>query len=79
MEINLVVRRVHLSKEGRSSFEYLTGEDDWSSVPSDAWLYGSITAFTHAEDFGGDAFLRLPQGREIAVELTDFWTPAEPG
>ena len=75
MEIDLVVRK----GRGAEVFEYLNKNNSWTTMPGDAWSYGSIAAFTDAEDFGGSVFLRLPQGREIAVESSDFWIPALPG
>lgn len=67
METVLVVRK----GKGAEVFQYLIQENVWTTMPSDARLYGSYIAFIDAEEFGGSVFLRFAQGREIAVELAD--------
>ena len=71
IDIVLVIKRTSGPK-----FQYFTPESTWSDNPSNAWLYGTRLAFDHAakiKDFKASVFLRLPKGREIHVDPSDFW------
>lgn len=82
MDLNFVVRRLFWFAEDETKPEYLTGNEQWSPEPSEAWIYGSEVAFTDAKLHGGGVCIRLPSGREVNVLPSDFIgpekNPAEP-
>lgn len=71
MDLNLVIRRDR-PIGSYYKFEYLNAWVVWSVIEVDAYLYSSSAVFADAKDNDGSVYIRLPSGREIAVDESDF-------